>query len=105
MTAASLGTLIVWVGLPLLLVTLLVAGGFAEVSRARVRRWGGWVPPAAYRPAGPGIRGALRPLTDPRRWLDLAFETVVAFPLRLVTFVITVTWTKIGRASCRESVH
>ncbi|HLS73598.1 MAG TPA: sensor histidine kinase [Actinomycetaceae bacterium] len=96
MTAASLGTLIVWVGLPLLLVTLLVAGGFAEVSRARVRRWGGWVPPAAYRPAGPGIRGALRPLTDPRRWLDLAFETVVAFPLRLVTFVITVTWTAVA---------
>ena len=93
LTAASLGTLIVWVGLPLLLVTLWVATGFAELSRARIRRWGVPVDTALYRPAGPGVRGALRALTDPRRWLDLVFETLVAYPMRLITFVVAVIWT------------
>ena len=96
MAAVALGTLIIWVGLPLLMLTLVIASGFAELSRARIRRWGGRVPPAHYRPAGRGARGALRIVADPRRWLDLVFETLVAFPMRLINFVVAVVWTAVA---------
>lgn len=96
LTAFSLGTLIVWVGLPLLMLTLLIASGFAELSRARIRRWGAPVRPPRYRSAGRGARGALQIVADPRRWLDLVFETLVAFPMRLITFVVTIVWTAVA---------
>src|SRR5699024_9980698 len=61
-------------------------------SRRRLRSWG--LPPARveYRPRERGPMGLMRLMGDPRRWLDLAFETVLAFPLRLVTFVLAVLW-------------
>lgn len=36
----SVATIVVWVGALLLPLTLVVATGFAEISRARMRRWG-----------------------------------------------------------------
>jgi len=90
--ALSLGTLVVWIGALLLPVTLYVASGFAQLSRLRLRLWGRALPPVRYRAKGPGILGVLRWLGEPRRWLDLAFETLVAFPLRIVSFAIAVTW-------------
>src|SRR5690606_10474235 len=73
-------------------ITLIIASGFAELSRARVRRWGLPLPPAAYVVRGPGFAGWLRQASDPRRGLDLAFEGLVALPLRLFTFCVAVTW-------------
>ena len=96
LTVAGLATVIIWVGLPILVLTLLIASGFAELSRARIRRGGGQVGAPHYRPAGRGVRGALRIIADPRRWLDLAFETLVALPMRLVTFVVAVAWTAVA---------
>ena len=96
LTVAGLATVIIWVGLPILVLTLLIASGFAELSRARIRRGGGQVGAPHYRPAGRGVRGALRVIADPRRWLDLAFETLVALPMRLVTFVVAVAWTAVA---------
>ena len=104
MTVASFGTLIIWVGAPLMMLTLLVAGGFAELSRSRIRRWGVSPYPVAYRPAGPGFRGTFRLLTDARRWLDLVFETLVAFPMRLTGFVVAVTWTAVALGGLTYSV-
>ncbi len=91
--ALSIGTLAVWVGALLLPLTLTVASGFAQLSRARVRAWGADLPPAHYPPARPGMMGFARRMAEPRRWLDLVYETVVAFPLRTVTFCLAVTWT------------
>jgi signal transduction histidine kinase len=92
LTAAGIGTAVVWVGLLLLPLTLLLASAFAGLSRARLRAWGAEVPAPRYRPQRRGVRGVLGIMADPRRWLDLLFETLVAFPLRLVTFVLAVTW-------------
>ena len=83
---------VVWVGVLLFPLTLSLASAFAQLSRARLRRWGLEINPPRYRPRGRGATGLLRLITDPRRWLDLAFEALVALPLRLVTFVIAVAW-------------
>src|SRR5699024_8508917 len=88
----GLSTLIVWIGVLILPLALLLAGWFAGVSRNRVRAWGAIVPEPTYRPTAPGLRGWVRLMADPRRWLDLVFEVLVAFPLRVTTFAVTVTW-------------
>jgi signal transduction histidine kinase len=93
LTALSLGTLVIWVGALLLPLTLYIASGFAELSRTRLRHWGVDLPDVPYRPTAPGVAGLLRRMIEPRRWLDLVFETVVAFPLRTLTFAIATTWT------------
>ncbi|WP_162903863.1 sensor histidine kinase [Leucobacter sp. wl10] len=93
LTALSIGTLIIWVGALLLPLTLVIASGFAQLSRTRLRLWGRELPAVRYAPPSSGFPGLLQRMTEPRRWLDLAFETVVAFPLRTFTFVVAVTWT------------
>lgn len=90
--ALSVGTFVVWVGALLLPLTLTIARGFAQLSRVRVRQWGMPTAPAHYRPQSPGVIGWLKSMSDPRPWLDLVFETVIALPLRLLTFVVAVTW-------------
>ncbi|NUL48843.1 sensor domain-containing protein [Cellulosimicrobium funkei] len=92
----ALGTAVIWIGVWLLPIVLLMAGGFAELSRSRVRLWGGRMDQPAYRERGSGAQGLLRYATDPRRWLDLLFETLIAFPMRTVTFVLSVTWTAVA---------
>ncbi|GAA1119928.1 sensor domain-containing protein [Citricoccus alkalitolerans] len=91
--ALALGTAVIWIGMWLLPLALLVATGFAELSRHRMRSWGGQLEQPRYRPGGTGVTGPLRYLGDPRRWLDLLFETLIAFPVRTLTFVVSVTWT------------
>jgi signal transduction histidine kinase len=86
------GTFVVWVGAVILPLTLVCSRAFAQVSRARVRHWGADVPTPAYRTATGGIAGRLRLMADGRRWLDLLFETVIALPVRTVSFVVTVSW-------------
>jgi signal transduction histidine kinase len=92
--AAGVGTLVVWVGLPLLGLCLLIARGFADVHRAWLPgvlgrelarpRYGG--PPEG---AGP-IRRLLHPLTNGQSWLDL-LHGIVLFPVSVVTFSVCVT--------------
>ena len=91
-TAVSLSTLIIWVGALLMPVTLLLGSAFARLSRLRLRSWGVDPAPVEYSRPGRGPIGAVRLMADPRRWLDFVFEAVLAFPLRLVTFVIAVVW-------------
>lgn len=93
LTAASVGTFVVWVGALLLPLTLLVASGFAGLSRYRLRAWGVPVEPPRFKPAGRGLTGLAQVMTDPRRWLDLVFESLIALPVRAVTFVVAATWT------------
>ncbi|HJG79858.1 MAG TPA: sensor domain-containing protein [Brevibacterium senegalense] len=90
--AFSVGTIIIWVGALLLPLTLLLSRAFAQLSRTRLRLWGAPLATPAYRPRQPGVFGWVKSVADPRSWLDLVFETLIAFPLRTVTFVIAVTW-------------
>ncbi|QDB78144.1 sensor histidine kinase [Georgenia sp. 311] len=92
LTTVSLATVVVWVGAVLMPLALAVASRFAGLSRRRLRAWGVSMPPARYRPVGSGPLGTLRLLTDSRRWLDFVFESVVALPLRFLTFVVAVAW-------------
>src|SRR5690606_19747935 len=88
----SISTLIIWLGALLLPLTLLLASYFASLSRARLRAWRADAPQARYAARKPGVAGLLGLMADSRRWLDLAFETLVAFPLRALTFSVTVLW-------------
>ena len=92
LTVASLSTLIIWVGALLMPLTLLLGSAFARLSRWRLRSWGVLPAPVEYLPRGRGPIGVVRLMADPRRWLDYVFETVLAFPLRLVTFVFALLW-------------
>lgn len=94
--AAALGTAVVWLGVWLLPLVLVIATGFAELSRSRARIWGAHVPAPAYQGTGTGFNGPLRLIGDPRRWLDLLFETLIAFPMRTITFCLAVTWTAVA---------
>lgn len=98
LTVTSVATLIIWVGALLLPMTLVVASGFAELDRNRLRHWGAAVAAVDYRPLGPGVAGKLRLVLDPRRWLDLVFEMLIALPLRLITFTVTAVWSLAGPA-------
>ncbi|MEU4830988.1 sensor domain-containing protein [Streptosporangium sp. NPDC023615] len=92
---AGAATSVVFVGLPVLAGTLLVARGFADVER----RWlpevlGRPVARPRYRPspaAAGWFRRMVNPFTNGQSWLDL-LHGIVAFPISIVTFVLTVTW-------------
>ncbi|MFP3395297.1 sensor histidine kinase [Brevibacterium sp. SIMBA_078] len=90
--SVSIATVIVWVGVLLLPLTLTVARAFGNLSRARAREWGAPIAEAAPRPRGRGLRWWLAPLSDARAWLDLLFETVFALPIRLFTFSVSLAW-------------
>jgi signal transduction histidine kinase len=95
--SAGVGTLVVWVGLPVLVLTLRAARGFAVVER-RSTEWatGRPLPPHHYRrPRGRGIGRLFSALAEPQSWRDL-MHAVVAFPVRLVTFILGVSWTVSG---------
>jgi len=93
--SAGLGTLVIFVGLPILAVTLLAARLFADIERLRI--------PAVlhrprsrpvYRTSQPGD-GALRRIVSPLRqtqsWLDLV-HGVLHFPIAVAVFCVVVTW-------------
>ncbi|WP_406313766.1 sensor domain-containing protein [Streptosporangium sp. NBC_01639] len=93
--AAGIGTVVVWVGVPVLATTLLVARGLADVERRMLPEvLGRALPRPRYRPA-PETAGWFRrvanPLTSGQSWLDLLYG-IVAFPISIVTFVLTVVW-------------
>ncbi|MEV7011517.1 sensor domain-containing protein [Streptosporangium sp. NPDC051022] len=93
--AAGAGTVIVWVGVPILATTLLVARGLADVERRMLPEvLGRPVPRPRYRPAPENagwFRRMVNPLTSGQSWLDLLYG-IVSFPVSVVTFVIAVTW-------------
>jgi len=90
--AAGVGTAVLWIGIPLLTGTLLVARGFADAERA-------WLtdvlkrPPVRprYRPAPAGagrLRRLFNPMTSGQSWLDL-LHGIVNFPMATIAFVLT----------------
>jgi signal transduction histidine kinase len=93
--AAGTGTAVVWIGVPILAGTLMIARGFADGER-------GWLsdvlkrPPVRprYKPA-PGGSGRFRRLVNPllsgQSWLDL-LHGLLNFPVAIVSFVLTVVF-------------
>lgn len=98
LTAVSAALGIVWIGVLLLPLTLALASVCAQLDRARLRRWGLEIRPPRYRPRGPGALGLLRLVTDRRRWLDLAFEALIALPVRVLTVGVTIAWAALAVA-------
>lgn len=93
--ALGLGLAILFVGLPILVLTVYAARGFADLERLRLRSMlGRTAPRPAYVTAEPG-RGAFRrnitPLLDPQSWLDVAWS-LFGFATGTVAFAVTVGW-------------
>jgi signal transduction histidine kinase len=93
--AVGIGTLVIWVGLPLLVLTLVVARGFATVERLRIpgvlRQE---LPTPVYRraPSDAGrVRRLIEPLRDPQSWLD-AVHALLHLVVAIPAFAVTVAW-------------
>jgi signal transduction histidine kinase len=93
-TGISVGTslVIVWVGLPILGLTMLAWRGGAWLERRWVGLMLGARIPEPYRPLPSGglLARWLAMAADPATWKDFAY-LVLLFPLGLVWFVVTVT--------------
>ncbi|SFT95891.1 Signal transduction histidine kinase [Geodermatophilus amargosae] len=91
--AAGIGTVVIWVGLAVLALTLLAARGSATLERAQLPTvLGRPVPRPAYLPGEGGpVRRLLTPLRDPQSWLD-ALHAVLRLPLAVLAFSVTVTF-------------
>ncbi|MBB5820409.1 signal transduction histidine kinase [Streptosporangium becharense] len=93
--AAGIGTVVVWVGVPVLAMTLMLARGFADVERRMLTEvLDRPVARPRYRPAPEGagwFRRMANPLTNGQSWLDL-LHGIVALPIAAVTFTFTVAW-------------
>jgi len=93
--ATSVATLVVWLGLPILVLTLRACRRLAVVER-RATRWatGRDLPPHHYRdraPTGRGFSRLLAAVADPQSWRDL-LHAVLGFPVRLAAAVIALSW-------------
>lgn len=93
--ALGIGTLITFLGLPILTVTVLtarlLAAGERQLLRHLLERE---VAPMTYRRAEAAvspIRRLTRPLTDPQSWRDVA-HGFLTFPISVAGFVIALTW-------------
>jgi hypothetical protein len=93
--AMGAGLFVVWVGLPVLVGTLLLARSLAHLERLRLRSLQDRelsVP--TYRSAEPGssvMRRLFTPLRDPQSWLDGLWGFVSLFT-GLIAFVVTIAW-------------
>jgi signal transduction histidine kinase len=90
----GIGTLVIWIGLPVLTATLFLSRGFATVERARTGPvFDRALPHPYYRrqaDAGP-VRRLLEPLLDPQCWLDLVHGMFRFIP-NTIAFAFVVTW-------------
>jgi signal transduction histidine kinase len=90
----GLGTVIIWIGLPILLGTLMLSRGFAVVERNRVAAvLGHRLPQPQYKHA-PGrsfVRRMLTPMTDTQSWLDLVHGIFRWIP-STIAFAFVVAW-------------
>ena len=90
-TAVSVALLPIAIGLPLLAVSLMIAGGLASVERLRLRALGMHVPTPARAVGREGWRGWVDAIRNTRSWLD-AMHAVVTFPSAVVTWSLALTW-------------
>ncbi|GAB2655736.1 sensor domain-containing protein [Nocardia goodfellowii] len=93
--AASIGTMVIFLGIPLLALTLLLARGFADIERVRLQQLTGQaIPRPGYGKTVEGsgwFRRITAPIRQSQSWLDLLYP-VVNLPIAIVTFVLPVVW-------------
>lgn len=93
--SAGTGLLVVWVGLPVLVGTVLASRAFAHLERLRLRslqRRSGPLPRyLRAEPDSSALRRLLTPLRDPQSWLDTIWG-IVGFVTGLIAFVFTISW-------------
>ncbi|MQA85346.1 MAG: sensor histidine kinase [Streptosporangiales bacterium] len=85
---------VAYVGLPILVLTLYVARGFADIERLRLRtvlRRPVQRPRYKSREDRQGLRRLLTPMTEAQSWLDFLYGVLALVPAT-VTFVVAVTW-------------
>ncbi|GIH95611.1 sensor domain-containing protein [Planobispora siamensis] len=91
----GMGTVVIWIGVPILGAALMLARGFADLERRMLPEvLGRPVARPRYRPAPQDaglFRRLVNPMTNGQSWLDLLYG-VVNFPVAIVTFCLTVTW-------------
>lgn len=93
----GIATSVVWIGVPILGFTLLLASGFARENTELIARFTGLrSAPPRYRAAGTGPRRLVRMVADAQLWRELVHALLVALPLRLATFVVAVSWVVAG---------
>lgn len=100
--SVGLGTLVIWVGLPILFVTLLTIRGMAEIERRMVSSL--LRIPQAFRVSGQSepSQGFLRRfgsvLRDPYTWTGTIYMLFVKMPLGIISFVLTTTFIALSAA-------
>ncbi|MEU4803022.1 sensor domain-containing protein [Actinosynnema sp. NPDC023587] len=89
--AVSFGTMVVWIGFPLLALTLVLARGAANLERSWLRVALGVDIRRPHRslPGGSAFVKARAMMTDPATWRDLAYW-VVMLPVGLIEFTMVV---------------
>ncbi|GAA4943159.1 sensor histidine kinase [Actinoplanes utahensis] len=98
--ALGISTAIIWVGLPILVGTLMLSRGFAMAERARIGPvLGRRMPHPRYkRVRGEGaLRRTFGPLSDGQTWLDL-LHAIFRFIPNTLGFCFVVTWWSIALA-------
>lgn len=90
---AGVGLTVIWIGLPLLVGTMLMLRGFATVERSLLSNLLGRTAPGIYQPRQGRTWASrlLSPLRDPQSWLDAAW-VLVNFVVSTVTWSLTVVW-------------
>ena len=92
--ALGLGLAVLWIGVPIMVASLMVARGFATLERARIGPvLDGRVPHPYYkkRRDGSRVRRVLTPLTDAQSWLDL-LHAVFRFIPSTIAFCFVIVW-------------
>ena len=85
------------IGIPVLGFTLLLASGFTRENTELIARFTGLRSvPARYRASGSGPKRLIRMVADVQLWRGLVHALLVAFPLRLISFVVSVSWVVAG---------
>ncbi|MEV6600222.1 sensor domain-containing protein [Actinoplanes sp. NPDC051346] len=93
--AVGLSTAVIWVGVPILVGTLMLARGLATLERARIAPVIGRRTPHPYYkrvPAGTGlVKRLLTPLSDGQAWLDL-LHGILRFIPSTIAFSFGLIW-------------
>jgi signal transduction histidine kinase len=93
--AAGVGTVVIFIGIPVLALALLTARGFAEVERLRLNHLlDRELPRPRYAPPPAGakwFRRLTNPLRQSQSWLDLLYG-IFNLPVAIFSFVVTVVW-------------
>ncbi|MBB2940715.1 hypothetical protein FB565_000419 [Actinoplanes lutulentus] len=84
----GLGLAVLWIGVPILIATMMLARGFAVTERTRIA-----VAPFVYRAAASDtvISRLIAVVTDPQSWRDLAHAMLRCVP-SAIAFSVVVSW-------------